>query len=1109
MFYTETETPDKHSRKRGPESQDEATLAKRIQQSSSSIETYLTYLKGVYSVKQLPSDEKYSIECVEHFVNLECVYVPKRITKKEAEEFRSQIVHGDIDGIEREKIDMDQVAVKQDDCYPKLVLVKGAPGVGKTTFSWELCRRWSAGKLLNDYSLVVLLRLRDENVQEAKTLVDLFQCGDDSLSTKFNVVDELRDTHGKGVLFILEGLDELPGNLRDDMNSIFMKLITGHVLPASTVMVTTRPWAVKDLPDTCKNRLDQHIEILGFTTQQIDEYVDYMIKDGVPEGLRTYISANPHISSAMYNPLHARIVVEVYRECSEENGSIFPNTKTELYTAYSTIIIHRYLTDHPAAQQWDGDLRALPPSIEPHFNNLCRVAYEGITKEKQQLVFSKADIPDGNATLGFMNSVQPLHRAVTRATSPSYNFLHFTLQEYLAAVYIWKNHTPQQHMILFETKVRDGTYKMILIYLAGLTKFKDEYTRCVLPVPSLKASPLSELSGSPMKTIKYSQNHILWLYESQNVNIFHEGVISVFSSLSFLAPQYYFALGYCIAFSKSFLDLTINMLLPRDDDSSWKMLVAGAMKYSSPTAKLKYLSCSNLYLQNPEVPTLLFNEFFKHISVDVERFTLDSSNNILFSDNIPESLLNLLRSCHNLKEIELHLVSHLHVGRVSMSTLLKMLGSKPCLEKLTIQFETKADLDILSDLIVSSSSLKTLTLKIPVNCLFTSTSLIFGFNSRTLKQHGALNVGMENDLFGYDADFYRRSSGDFIRLTQDTVLKIASVLRNFPHSLELLNLGCYGLDSEGFHELANSVAACSSLKELQFSIDGDPNFESDTSGLQAMIEAISTPKFVHTLHVTDCSEYLYIILLTMLDQHASIRDLVIEGAVIEKREAEMFASLLCNNPSLQVVDLRMKETTDESDLVLITDALQSNSCLKKFRIVDGHSLETFGISDDDHDLDAFSSQNFGHVGPFASMLTGNTACTLAVSIASVLKCNKTLEVLDITTFNSTDLNCKPIAQALCMNRTLKILKLRDPSLSVSHVDVSAFGDMLTKNKTLQVLHLITRLGPDQLYTSLMKGLAVNKTLQELGLCDDDIDVKDTVITCPEYVTNRYRIHFLP
>ena len=1049
---------------------------------------YQTYLKGVYSLKQLPSDEKYSIDCVEHFVNLECVYVPKRITKKEAEEFRSQIVHGDIDGIDREKIVMEQVAAKQDDSYPKLVLVKGAPGVGKTTFSWELCRRWSAGKLLNDYSLVVLLRLRDENVQEAKTIVDLFQCGDDMLS---NVVDELRDTHGKGVLFILEGLDELPGNLRDDMNSIFMKLITGHLLPASTVMVTTRPWAVKDLPVTCMSRIDQHIEILGFTTQQIDEYVDHMIKDGVSEGLRTYISANPHISSAMYNPLHARIVVEVYRECSEENGSIFPNTTTELYTAYSTIIIHRYLTDHPADQQWDGDLSALPPSIEPPFNNLCRVAYEGITKEKQQLVFSKADIPDGNATLGFMNSVQPLHRAVTRATSPSYNFLHFTLQEYLAAVYIWKNRTPQQHMILFETKRRDGTYKMILILLAGLTKFEDKYTRCVLPVPLPKASSLSELSGSLVKTIEYSQDHILWLYESQNVNIFYEGAISVFSIPRSRPPQYYFALGYCIASSKSFLDITMNFSDYDSSSSTCKMLVAGAMKCSSSTAKLKYLSCSNLYDRNPDVLTLIFNEFFKYFSVDVERFILQYST-------ISESLLNLLLSCHNLKEVELHSMSHLHVGQGSMSILFKMLESKPCLEKLTIQCETKADLDILSDLIVSSSSLKTLTLKIPVkgtNDVF-QPSLTFGFNSHKLIQHGALNVGIESDLFGYAAYNHQRSLMDFDSvqiLTQDTILKITSVLRHFPHSLELLNLVPFELDSRGFHELANSVTACSSLKELQFSIAGDPDFESDTSGLQAMIEAINTLKSVHTLHVTNCSKYLNILLST-LDQHASIRDLVIENAVIEKQEAEMFASLLCNNPSLQVVDLRMKEMIDESDLVLIMEALRSNSYLKTFRFADKLRLKKF------------SSRNFGP----ASMLTGNTTCTLEVSITSMLKCNRTLEVLDIPTFKFTNFICKPIVQALCMNTTLKILKLCDRSLSVGHVGISAFSDMLSKNKSLQVLHLITRLGPDQLYTctSLMKGLAVNKTLQELGLLDD-IDVKDTVFTCPEYVTNRYRIRFLP
>ena len=48
----------------------------------------------------------------------------------------------------------------------KLILIEGSPGVGKTTFSWEFCRKWGRGEILQDHSLLLLLPLRDNNLKE-------------------------------------------------------------------------------------------------------------------------------------------------------------------------------------------------------------------------------------------------------------------------------------------------------------------------------------------------------------------------------------------------------------------------------------------------------------------------------------------------------------------------------------------------------------------------------------------------------------------------------------------------------------------------------------------------------------------------------------------------------------------------------------------------------------------------------------------------------------------------------------------------------------------------------------------------------------------------------
>ena len=529
------------------------------------------------------------------------------------------------------------------------------------------------------------------------------------------------------------------------------------------------------------------------------------------------------------------------------------------------------------------------------------------------------------------------------------------------------------------------------------------------------------------------------------------------------------------------------------DQEYFKMLIAGAMKCLSSVAKLKHLT---LFLSdmNPEAELLLFTKFFRHISVDLEVFWVYSKVNLL-----PESLLDLLRMSHNLKNVEL-CQSRLNLSQESVTSMFKILVSKPCLEIITFTLGTAADFDNLSNLIANSSSLKRLVLKIPLlDRRRSSYQPTFKFNIDQLKQHHLVNnplltasiFGMERDKFGYEVQ-QGQSLNEHV-LTHYTVKRIAAVLKHFPHSLELLNLGRCELDSEGCNELANSITACSSLKELHVSMvtsntmtSAQNHAHSDTNGLQA-VAALNAHKPIQTLHEIDRSECLFQ-LLPRLDRHPSLRKLVIKHAVIRKREAEMLAALLRNNQALEAVELYLTEMMKESDLEHVMDALQSNSYLKRLIIMDGNTHSYFH--------GAYINQDGGR------------------SIARMLETNKTLEYFEFSYESRSSVSVvQSISQAVSKNTTLKTLSLRyyvpDNSIdrqaheSYKQDEMTALGYMLAKNTSLQVLCLI--ITGHTRYSALMKGLAVNKTLQELRLLET---ARNDIIRCPEYVANRYRIRFI-
>ena len=310
------------------------------------LNTYASYLKSVYAREKLPVYDKWPPVKPKKYINL-AIIEKNEIPRQEAYQFMRDMINGLIDKIKKSKrsTDMGQFVQLLNGSHSKCILVEGVPGVGKSTFAWKLCHMWGREKALQQYKLVVLLRLRDRSVRGARCVSDLFQYHNNQVQQA--AVDVIQRTGGKGLLLLFEGYDELPETMRTE-NSIFLDVITGRELPDATVLVTSRHWASEFLHKECKRHISYVIEIVGFTSANIQSYLESTCSDDpkMLVGLKKYISFYPHIKSMMYVPLNCAIVVEVYRDSKKEDNLI-PKTMTELYSSLIRSLLLRHLCNHP------------------------------------------------------------------------------------------------------------------------------------------------------------------------------------------------------------------------------------------------------------------------------------------------------------------------------------------------------------------------------------------------------------------------------------------------------------------------------------------------------------------------------------------------------------------------------------------------------------------------------------------------------------------------------------------------------------------------------------------------------------------------------------------
>ena len=348
----------------------------------------------------------------------------------------------------------------------QFILIEGAPGIGKSLLLKEIAYRWGEKQGLQKFRLVLFVCLRDPAVQQMSLIVDLLQlfCKRDRRSIEIASAcsDYLSENNGEDLALLLDGYDEYPEMLQRD--SLIADILKRKELPCCGLIVSSRPHASIRLHPQATIKVD----ILGFTEAERKCYIKESMK-GQPnktDELIEYLQSHSTISSLCFVPFNIVVLVYLYKQ-----GIPLPRNSAELYDYFICLTICRHLTKHGHLQSNITTLTDLPEPYSTIIQQLSKLSLEGLSDDK--LIFTLDEIkeayPDIIAIPGAINGfglLQAVEHFSLTGTTMTFNFLHFSIQEYLAAHYITNLPAVEELKIIKEKFWRGIYFNMFSIYIA-------------------------------------------------------------------------------------------------------------------------------------------------------------------------------------------------------------------------------------------------------------------------------------------------------------------------------------------------------------------------------------------------------------------------------------------------------------------------------------------------------------------------------------------------------------------------------------------------------------------------------------------------------------------
>uniref|UniRef100_A0A3Q3MIE9 Si:ch211-108d22.2 n=1 Tax=Labrus bergylta TaxID=56723 RepID=A0A3Q3MIE9_9LABR len=340
----------------------------------------------------------------------------------------------------------------------KNILLVGKPGIGKTALSHEILKLW-AERDSRELEYMFYFDMRERSlVRDGMSLEELlFSAYSEPDEDKEEVFQDIKK-YSDNVTVVFDGITDLS-------SSVVRRIVEKDLLPNAKVIITCRP----DDEDLFSGDFDR-VEVKGFSEQTIEKYFSAML--GMEQ---KKVLSNLELLTLCHVPMYALMVAVCFLYETPED-SPQPCSMTEIYIN----IVHFCL--QTSSNKKHKNLNTLIKQKSADLLTLAEAAFHA-TEEK---TVSLTDLHcEDSCVLSFLKPL--VIKVAPIETTTTYAFLHYTMQEFFAAMWLLKN--PDKIKEVFQqclTEERKHMKHMIPFMCRLLTKKSPSLMEHLIPAQELK-----------------------------------------------------------------------------------------------------------------------------------------------------------------------------------------------------------------------------------------------------------------------------------------------------------------------------------------------------------------------------------------------------------------------------------------------------------------------------------------------------------------------------------------------------------------------------------------------------------------------------------------------